>query len=206
MTSRALQEMNGKMIGSKPLYVAVVQRKEDRRARLQAQFSQIRPVAMPSNVAPRMPMFPPGAPGLGQQLFYGQAPPALIPPQPGFGYQQQFVPGMRPGGAPMPNFFVPMVQHGQQSQRLGGRRPGGGPVQHAQHPLPMMQQMLPRGGRVYRYPPGRNMPDVPMSGIAGGMLSVPYDMGGIPMRDPGLSQPIPIGTLASALANTSPEQ
>ncbi|KAL8550553.1 hypothetical protein ACS0TY_009108 [Phlomoides rotata] len=32
--SRALSEMNGKMIGGKPLYVAFAQRKEDRRARL----------------------------------------------------------------------------------------------------------------------------------------------------------------------------
>ena len=30
--------MNGKMIGSKPLYVAIAQRKEDRRARLQVNF------------------------------------------------------------------------------------------------------------------------------------------------------------------------
>jgi len=30
--------MNGKMIGSKPLYVAIAQRKEDRRARLQVDF------------------------------------------------------------------------------------------------------------------------------------------------------------------------
>lgn len=30
-----LSEMNGKMIASKPLYVALAQRKEDRRARLQ---------------------------------------------------------------------------------------------------------------------------------------------------------------------------
>jgi len=41
----------------------------------------MRPVSMTPNVAPRMPIYPPGAPGLGQQLFYGQAPPALIPPQ-----------------------------------------------------------------------------------------------------------------------------
>ncbi|KAJ6824633.1 polyadenylate-binding protein 8-like [Iris pallida] len=45
-----------------------------------------------------------------------------------------------------------------------------------------------------------------MSGVAGGMLSVPYDLGGMPMRDAGMSQPIPIGALASALANASPEQ
>lgn len=48
---------------------------------LQAQFSQVRPVAMSSSMAPRMPMYPPGAPGIGQQLFYGQAPPTMIPPQ-----------------------------------------------------------------------------------------------------------------------------
>lgn len=203
--SRALSEMNGKMVVSKPLYVAHAQRKEDRRVRLQAQFSQMRPVAMPPSVAPRMPMYPPGGPGLGQQIFYGQAPPAIMPPQPGFGYQQQLLPGMRPGGAPMPNFFMPMVQQGQQGQRPGGRRGGPVPVQQGQQPLPFMQQqMLPRG-RVYRYPPGRGLPDVSMQGVGGGMLSVPYDIGaGMPLRDAGMSQPIPIGALASALANASP--
>lgn len=60
--------------------------------------------------------------------------------------------------------------------------------------------MLPRG-RAYRYP--RALPDVSMPGVAGGMLSVPYDMGGMPLRDV-VSQPVPIGALASALANASP--
>ncbi|KAL8461272.1 hypothetical protein ACS0TY_032662 [Phlomoides rotata] len=36
--SRALSEMNGKMIGGKPLYVAFAQRKEDRRARLRWKY------------------------------------------------------------------------------------------------------------------------------------------------------------------------
>ncbi|KAJ0984356.1 hypothetical protein J5N97_002712 [Dioscorea zingiberensis] len=203
--TRALSEMNGKMIGGKPLYVALAQRKEDRKARLQAQFSQMRPVAMPSSVAPRMPMYPAGAHGLGQQLFYGQAPPALIPPQAGFGYQQQLVPGMRTGTAPMPNFFMPFGPQVQPGQRPGGRRAGGGPVQQTQQPMPMVQQqMFPRGGRVYRYPAGRNAPEGPMTG-AGGMISVPYDMGGLPVRDAGVSQSIPIGALASALANASPD-
>lgn len=60
--------------------------------------------------------------------------------QPGFGYQQQLVPGMRPGGAPMPNFFVPMVQQGQQGQRPGGRR--GGAVQQTPQAVPLMQQQV----------------------------------------------------------------
>lgn len=66
--------------------------------------------------------------------------------------------------------------------------------------------MLPRG-RVYRYPPGRGLPDVPMPAVGSGMFSVPYDMGVGPMRDASpLSQPIPIGALATALANATPEQ
>ncbi|CAA2965388.1 polyadenylate-binding 2-like [Olea europaea subsp. europaea] len=199
--SRALSEMNGKMVISKPLYVAFAQRKEERKARLQAQFAQMRPVAMPPSITPRMPIYPPGAPGIGQQLFYGQAPPAIIP-QAGFGYQQQLVPGMRPGGAPMPNFFVPPVHQGQRP----GRR-GASPMQQTQQPLPMMpQQMLPRGGRMYRYPPSRNVQEVPMPGVAGGMLSSPYDMGGMLPRDAAIPQPMPITALASALANSTPEQ
>ncbi|GFP83481.1 polyadenylate-binding protein 8 [Phtheirospermum japonicum] len=190
--SRALSEMNGKMVISKPLYVAVAQRKEERRARLQAQFSQMRPVAMPASIAPRMPLYP-TSPGIGQQLFYGQGP-AMIPPQAGFGYQQQLVPGMRPGSGPMPNFFMPMVQQGQ---RPGGRLAAGA-VQQTQQPVPLMQQqMLPRG-RMYRYPPGRNMQDRHMPGAVGGMLPVPYDMAS--------GEPIPITALASGLANATPEQ
>uniref|UniRef100_A0A7N0TPX2 Polyadenylate-binding protein n=2 Tax=Kalanchoe fedtschenkoi TaxID=63787 RepID=A0A7N0TPX2_KALFE len=203
--SRALAEMNGKMVVSKPLYVAIAQRKEERRAKLQAQFSQMRPIAVAPPVGPRMPMYPPGAPGLGQQLFYGQAPPGLIPPQAGFGFQQQLMPGMRPGGAPMPNFFMPMVQQGQPAQRPGGRRGAAG---HQPQPMHMMQQqMVPRGRLVHRYPPGRNMADPQMLGIPGGMLSVPYDMNGMPMRDAlSVGQPLPLPALATALANATPEQ
>ncbi|KAL7125278.1 hypothetical protein ABFS83_14G107000 [Erythranthe nasuta] len=202
--SRALTEMNGKMITGKPLYVALAQRKEDRRARLQAQFSQMRPIAMAPTVAPRMPMYTPGGPGIGQQIFYGQPPPAMLPPQPGFGYQQQLIPGMRPAGQFMPNMFMPMVQQGQQGPRPGGRRPNSVQMQQGPQPLPVMQQQMgPRGRGGYRYPPGRGMPDV---SLQGGMLSVPYEMGGLPLRDARISQPIPIGALASALANASPTE
>ncbi|XP_012489184.1 polyadenylate-binding protein 2 isoform X2 [Gossypium raimondii] len=191
--SQALMEMNGKMVVSKPLYVAVAQRKEERRARLQ--FSQMRPGAMGPTVGPQVPMYPPGAPHFGQQLFYGQGPPAMISPQPGFGYQQQLVPGM------MPNFFMPMLQPGQQNQRQGSRRSAGGPMQQTHQPLPFMQpQMIPKG-RGYRYPPGRNMPDVP-----GRVLPVPYNVGGMPFRDAAFSQPMATGALASALANATTVQ
>ncbi|KAL8156189.1 polyadenylate-binding protein 2-like isoform X2 [Apium graveolens] len=181
--SRALSEMNGKMVFNKPLYVALAQRKDDRRARLQAQFSQMRPIAMAPPVGPRLPMYPPGGPGLGQ-MFYGQAPPAFIPPQ-------QLIPGMRPpAGAPMPNFFVPVAQHGQ---RPGGRR--GGAVLGQQPQQPMQHQMLPRG-RVYRYPQPRGIPDT----------SIAYDMGAMQMHQGTPQHSVPVGALASLLANASPAE
>lgn len=63
--------------------------------------------------------------------------------QPGFGYQQQLVPGMRPGGPPMmPNMFMPMVQPGQQGPRPGGRRPNAMPMQQGPQPVPVMQQQV----------------------------------------------------------------
>ncbi|XP_074275537.1 polyadenylate-binding protein 2-like [Silene latifolia] len=186
--SRALTEMSGKIIVSKPLYVALAQRKEDRRARLQAQFSQMRPVAIPPTVGPRMPMYPPGGAGLGQ--YYGQVPPGSILAQPPFGYQHQLMPGIR-GGAPIPNFYMPMIQQGP---RPGGRR-SGAPGQQNQQPRPMMQQqMQPRGP--YRYPPARGPRDAPFPGVTGGVLP-----GGIP-----LSPTIPVATLATLLANATPEQ
>ncbi|RCV34417.1 hypothetical protein SETIT_7G158600v2 [Setaria italica] len=199
--SQALTEMNGKMISGKPLYVAFAQRKEDRKAMLQAQFSQMRPpVPMTPTLAPRLPMYPPMAP---QQLFYGQAPPAMIPPQPGYGFQQQLVPGMRPGGPHMPNYFVPVVQQGQQGPRPGMRRGAGA---QGQQPVPSFQQQMVPRARMYRYPTGRNMPEAPaMPGVAGGMIQ-PYDMGGFPVRDAALSPSAQIGTLTSALANATPEQ
>lgn len=208
--SRALAEMNGKIVVSKPLYVALAQRKEERRARLQAQFSQMRnPVGVAQAMPTRLPIYPPGGPGLSQPMFYGQGPPALMPPQAaGFGYQQQLVPGMRPGNAPIPNFYLPLVQP-QQGQRSNVRRTGAAPIQQQQQQMPLIpQQMLPRNNRVYRYLPGRNVNDMHLPGVAGGMLPVPLDMGGIPLRgtESAIAQPIPIGTLASALANASPEQ
>ncbi|CAN8283999.1 unnamed protein product [Cochlearia groenlandica] len=193
--SRVLNEMNGKMVGGKPLYVALAQRKEERRAKLQAQFSQMRPAFMPG-MGPHMPMFPGG---MGQPIFYGQGPPPIIPHQPGFGYQPQLVPGMRP------NYFGPMMhQPGQQGPRPGGgRRSGDGHMRHHQpQPMPpfMQPQMMPRG-RGYRYPPGRNMPDGPMQG--GMVPPVGYDMNGmVPFGQP---PPSP-GTLASSLAQASPSQ
>ncbi|RVX06507.1 Polyadenylate-binding protein 4 [Vitis vinifera] len=80
-------------------------------------------------------------------------------------------------------------------------------LQQNQQPVPQTrQQTLPRGGRAYPYPHGLNMPDSPMPGVAGGMLSIPYDMGGRPLRDAAAGQPILIPSSASTHASVASDQ
>ncbi|MCO5547128.1 hypothetical protein L7F22_000570 [Adiantum nelumboides] len=211
--TRAVAEMNGKMVGSKPLYVAPAQTKEERRARLQVQFAHLHsPVGVGAGVSSSLPAFHPGAPGMGQPMFYGQPPHGLMPPQPaGYGYQQQLLTGLRPGAAPMPpNFFVPMVQRqGQQGQRPMVRR--GNPQPQPQQQQPQTQQFMRNNNRGLRYMPNaRNAPDavVAPQGLMGAMLPVPLEMGGmqVPAADANIPQPIPINALASALASAPTEQ
>ncbi|KAH7429965.1 hypothetical protein KP509_09G075700 [Ceratopteris richardii] len=142
--TRAVSEMNGKMIASKPLYVAPAQTKEERRARLQVQFAQLHsPVGVGAAMPTNLSGFHAGAPGIGQQVIYGQPPHSLIPSQPArYGYQQQVLTGLWPGGTPMPNFYVPMVQkQGQQGPRPTGRH-GNPPQRQQQQGSTMMNSML----------------------------------------------------------------
>ncbi|CAK9174162.1 unnamed protein product [Ilex paraguariensis] len=204
--TRAMNEMNGKMIGHKPLYVAVAQRKEERRARLQARFSQLRAPGGMSPLPAGMPGFHPGAPRLApQQLYLGQGPPGLIPPQPaGYGFQQQLLPGMHPGVAPSFIMQYQLQRQGQPGQRLGLRRGGNHPQQMQQHQL--MRNSNQRFSRFMAS--GRNgmdasMPQVPM----GPMMPLPFDVSSMPATPSDIhrSGPLPMSTLASALASATPE-
>ncbi|OIW12575.1 hypothetical protein TanjilG_04739 [Lupinus angustifolius] len=203
--NKALNEMNGKLIGKKPLYVAVAQRKEERKARLQAQFSQIR---APSGMAPLpagIPGYHPGAPRLApQQLYFGQGTTGFIPPQPaGFGFQQQIMSGMRPGVAP--NFIMPyqLQRQGQPGQRMGVRR--GGNLQQVQQ----NQMLHGNSNQGFRYMAnGRNDidPSVVPQGLAGPMMAMPFDGSGVTATPIDNQPPGALSaTLASALASATPE-
>ncbi|KAF2291078.1 hypothetical protein GH714_019653 [Hevea brasiliensis] len=199
--SRALNEFNGKMIERKPLYVAVAQRKEERKARLQAHFAQLRAPGGISSLPSGIPGYHPGAPRLApQQLYFGQGTPGMIPPQhAGYGFQQQLMPGVRPGVAP--NFMMPyhLQREGQPGQRMGVRR-GGNPHQMQQ------QQLLHRNNNQgLRYMGnarnGIDSSSVPQ-GLVGPVMPLPIEVSGNPID---IQQPVTISTLASALASASPD-
>ncbi|KAI7885547.1 polyadenylate binding protein [Lichtheimia hyalospora FSU 10163] len=109
--TRAITEANGRMIGSKPIYVALAQRKEVRRNQLEAQMAQRNQLRMQQAVPiPGAPGYmPPGAP-----MFY--APPNGFMAQ---GQRPMFPPnGMmpRPRWAPQQGQQMPMpgYPHGPQ--------------------------------------------------------------------------------------------
>eukprot|EP00878_Enallax_costatus_P038934 GHUV01044432.1.p1 GENE.GHUV01044432.1~~GHUV01044432.1.p1 ORF type:complete len:324 (-),score=117.83 GHUV01044432.1:105-1076(-) len=85
--TRAVTEMNGRMLRGKPLYVALAQRKEVRRVQLTQQLNQQRLALAsagrgPGPMGPGV-MFPPGGPG---PMFYPGMPAAPGPRGPGMMY------------------------------------------------------------------------------------------------------------------------
>ncbi|KAI0798008.1 hypothetical protein C8Q75DRAFT_709120 [Abortiporus biennis] len=125
--TKAVAEMNNKMIGSKPLYVSLAQRREVRRQQLESQIAQRNQLRMQQAAAAGMPggyingplYYPPG-PGFPPQggrgmMGYGQ--PGMMPPRPRYAPNGQ-VPGM------------PMAPYGQAPPQGYGGVPGyprGGP-------------------------------------------------------------------------------
>jgi len=108
--TKAVTEMNGKIVGHKPLYVALAQRKDVRKAQLEAQFAQR------NKMIPRIGV-PGGPPPMynGAPMFYPQ-PAVVYPPMVPRG---RFPPG--PYGQPMPNYVIVNPQGGRGGIKNGGR-------------------------------------------------------------------------------------
>jgi polyadenylate-binding protein len=193
-STRAVNEMNGKLVAGKPIFVALAQRREVRRAQLEAQHANRGAPGGPGQPGmmrgpmggpmgfPGMPMYMqrpgPQGPGGAMQPAYMMMPQMMgagrgMPPQQGRGgYPMMGQPGR--GGYNMPPYG--MAARGLPMQGRGGRVGGRGPMP-GQPPIKFNQQARNAGGPMQGPPP------------------------------PGPPQPMPHeGALtASALASASPE-
>jgi len=130
--TKAVTEMNGRYIVSKPLYVALAQRKEDRKAHLTSQYIQrMAGMRMPTmgNMQFQQGYYMPTMPQT-QRYFT----PAQMRTQPRWTAQQSMP---RPGGPQLA--MAPAMQRGP--------RPGPRPLAAQARPVqPMPQQMMMRPG------------------------------------------------------------
>ncbi|KIJ44027.1 hypothetical protein M422DRAFT_168750 [Sphaerobolus stellatus SS14] len=120
--NKAVQEMNGKMIGTKPLYVSLAQRREVRKQQLESQMlqrSQIRaqqaaaagiPGAGFMNAPLYYPPGPGGFPPQGRGMMGYPPQPGMMPPRPRYAPGAQQIPGMpvpAPYGQPPQGYNMP---------------------------------------------------------------------------------------------------
>eukprot|EP00560_Eucampia_antarctica_P009619 CAMPEP_0197827270 /NCGR_PEP_ID=MMETSP1437-20131217/4074_1 /TAXON_ID=49252 ORGANISM="Eucampia antarctica, Strain CCMP1452" /NCGR_SAMPLE_ID=MMETSP1437 /ASSEMBLY_ACC=CAM_ASM_001096 /LENGTH=768 /DNA_ID=CAMNT_0043428047 /DNA_START=370 /DNA_END=2676 /DNA_ORIENTATION=- len=158
--TRAVNEMNGKLLANKPIYVALAQRREVRRAQLEAQHNQRAAMGQPMMrgmmySGGAMPMYMPRpGPGGAMQPAYPIMPNMMGGPGRGGGQQQ---PRQGSGG-------YPMMQQQQQQQR-------------GAYPMPAYG-VVPQGARGGRMPStggrgGRGGRGGPMQGGRGGAGAVP---------------------------------
>ncbi|KKY21421.1 putative polyadenylate-binding protein [Phaeomoniella chlamydospora] len=197
--SKAVSEMNQKMVNSKPLYVALAQRKDVRKSQLEASI-QARATLRQQQAAaaagmPQGFMQPTVYYGPGQQPGYvpGNAQRGGVPlGQPGMVFPQ--IPGSRPGQ--FPGGFPPQGGRGMPQGQLppnfmtAGQMPfgmqGNPPLVNGMYPQAMAQMQAAMGGRgvggrgqmpnmqgmppnVGNIPGGRGGPNYPQGGPRGGM-------------------------------------
>ena len=118
--TRAVNEMNGKLIANKPIFVALAQRRDVRRAQLEAQHA--------NRVGPGGP----GQPGMMRGPMGG---PAM-----GYPGMPMYMQRPGPGGAMQPAYPMGMPQMMGPGGRGGGQRPGVYPMMGQQgrggYPMP----------------------------------------------------------------------
>jgi len=212
--TKAVVEMNNRMLKSKPLYVALAQRKEDRKAQLASQYMQRVATYRMQNTG-GMPVY--AQPNAG---FYVQG---GLPTQRGGQYVSNAIPVQMRGGnmqrwnagvgatgyAGMPGYGV--QQQGQfarggvpRQNYSGGQRqqnrPMGAQVQGAQ---PMRQQPLTQQGK----PQQGNMGFYQQQQQGGRPAMPQQQQGGRPAIQPHMQgAPVQQEDLASKLAAASPQE
>lgn len=133
--TKAVAELNNKMIGNKPLYVSLAQRKDVRRQQLESQINQRNQIRMQQAAAAGIngyingPMYygapggfvPPQGGGGGGGRGYGSYPPGMVGPGGGRGGYR----GPMPGVPPMPG-YPGQAPPGYGMNAYGGRPAPGG--------------------------------------------------------------------------------
>ncbi|KAF6803807.1 polyadenylate-binding protein [Colletotrichum sojae] len=152
--TKAVADMNQRMVHNKPLYVALAQRKDVRKSQLEASIQARNQLRMQQAAA---------AAGLPQQ--YMQAPVFY-----GGGNQAGFPQGGRGMPFPQPGMVMPAVQGGRP-----GQFPGGYPQQGGRGGLP--QQMPPVYGIPGQFPPGAPYPQANNPQFIAAMQQVQQTMG-----------------------------
>merc|ERR1712168_928129 len=168
--TKAVTEMNGRILVSKPLYVALAQRKEDRKAHLASQYMQrIASMRMQGNQLGQM--FQPSGAGYfvptmpqAQQRFFTPAQMAQVRANPRWQTPNHVRPANAPSGLQMAGGQVRTSARPQGQP--GGIRPSGGPGVSAR-PITAMAQQVPRPGipqparPSYKYTPAVRNPPQP---------------------------------------------
>jgi polyadenylate-binding protein len=199
--TKAVSEMNNKMIGSKPLYVSLAQRREIRRQQLESQIAQRNQIRLQQAAAAGMPgtnymggpqmYYPgpayPGAPAQRGVMGYPQ--PGMMPPRPRYGPPGQQLPGMPVpaayGQVPQPYGAVPpgYPRPGPPSVRppQAGAAPAAPPANGARQPGAPTAAGLPAPAR------GPLPPSMPPNGAAPPAARPP--IAGQPIPPSGASAP-----------------
>jgi polyadenylate-binding protein len=167
--TKAVAEMNNKMIGSKPLYVSLAQRREVRRQQLESQIAQRNQLRMQQAAAAGLPggyingpiYYPPGPgyPPQGRGMM-GYPQPGMLPPRPRYPNGQ--VPGMPPvpgpyGQGPPQPYAMPGYPPRGAPRPPVARGPGSSPT-HPNVPIPRANGPPPANGTAPRVPPPQGPP------------------------------------------------
>jgi len=219
--TKAVAEMNNKMIGSKPLYVSLAQRREVRRQQLESQIAQRNQIRMQQAATAGIPggyingplYYPSGPNGFPPQgrnmIGYGQ--PGMIPPRPRYPPPGGQVPGMpiSPYGAPPPQYGVP--GYPRSSRAPSARGPGSSPT-NPTVPIPRangppangVPRQGPPQGTPARLPPAGGPAPVVRNQQAYKLNPQTRNAAPAPVPQAPISQPeVPVLT-SGALASASP--
>mmetsp|Transcript_7956 Transcript_7956/g.12776 ORF Transcript_7956/g.12776 Transcript_7956/m.12776 type:complete len:643 (+) Transcript_7956:215-2143(+) len=181
--AKAVGETNGRMLGGKPLYVALAQRKEIRQQQLAAVLAQ-RAGVVQTNGFRNAPVPPPMA-----QMYGGQPP---VPPGAPMYYQPMPAPYNNAGGPPQGGRGGPQMYVGYPPQVYTR----GPPPQQRGPPGPPMPQQ--RGGAI----PNSYPPLVTQGTVVQGGRVVP---GGPLLRSPAASGPPPVGVMGGGGRGAPPQ-